>query len=293
MRGRVGSLIALGAGFNPILTGRENIYINGSVLGLSKKEIDGKIDKIIDFAEIGEFIDSPVMNYSSGMNVRLGFSVAANLINPDILILDEVLAVGDDQFRLKCLDRVGRLLSSGVAGILVTHQMQNIERICTQCNVMSHGRTALHTWDIAEAIKLYRGLADEQVGEVEYVYGPNAPLVVEKACYDNKADAVLIDFRTLNGSTRPVFATYAVYRAGSELLRGNTLEQKEIVMGANSGPIKVCVPAELRRLGDLKLNTTLWDAGSKQPMVWIKGVSVPCGQKSPYRVSYEPLAMAH
>ena len=94
MRGRVGALIALGAGFNPILTGRENIYINGSVLGLTKKEIDAKIDEIIDFAEIREFIDMPVQSYSSGMSVRLGFAVAANL-EPDILILDEVLAVGD------------------------------------------------------------------------------------------------------------------------------------------------------------------------------------------------------
>ena len=97
MRGRAGALIALGAGFNPILTGRENLYINGSVLGLTKKEIDAKIDEIIDFAEIREAIDMPVQNYSSGMAVRLGFAVATSL-NPDILILDEVLAVGGAEF---------------------------------------------------------------------------------------------------------------------------------------------------------------------------------------------------
>jgi lipopolysaccharide transport system ATP-binding protein len=93
MRGRVGALIALGAGFNPILTGRENVYINGAILGLSKKEIDDQIDSIIDFAEIREFIDSPVQSYSSGMQVRLGFAVATAM-KPDVLILDEVLAVG-------------------------------------------------------------------------------------------------------------------------------------------------------------------------------------------------------
>ena len=97
MRGRVGALIALGAGFNPILTGRENIYINGSVLGLTKKEIDAKIDEIIDFAEIREFIDMPVQSYSSGMSVRLGFAVATAL-DPDVLIVDEVLAVGGAEF---------------------------------------------------------------------------------------------------------------------------------------------------------------------------------------------------
>ena len=104
MRGRVGALIALGAGFNPILTGRENIYVNGSVLGLSRKEIDRKLEDIINFAEIGDFIDLPVQSYSSGMQVRLGFAVATAM-EPDILLLDEVLAVGDDAFRSKCFDR--------------------------------------------------------------------------------------------------------------------------------------------------------------------------------------------
>ena len=97
MRGRMGALIALGAGFNPILTGRENIYVNGSISGLSKKEIEDKIEEIIDFSEIREFIDTPVQSYSSGMPVRLGFAIATAL-NPDILLLDEVLAVGDTHF---------------------------------------------------------------------------------------------------------------------------------------------------------------------------------------------------
>ncbi len=287
MRGRVGALIALGAGFNPILTGRENIYINGSVLGLSKKEIDGKIDEIIDFAEIGEFIDSPVMNYSSGMNVRLGFSVAANLINPDILILDEVLAVGDDQFRLKCLDRVGRLLSSGVAGILVTHQMQNIERICTQCSVMSHGRAVLHTWDIAEAIKLYRGLAEEPTGGTEFVYGPNPVLTIKSARYCGEYDQVRIDCQASVDQLPPIFATYAVYHNGSELLRGTTRDQEGVTEIPRTAVLRLTVPLELRRLGDLRLNTTLWNSKSKQPLVWIKGIPVPSERQMPYRLKFE------
>ena len=137
MRGRVGALIALGAGFNPILTGRENIYVNGSVLGLSKKEIDAKLDEIIDFAEIGEFIDTPVQNYSSGMAVRLGFAVASSL-NPDILLLDEVLAVGDTKFRAKCYNRIGRVLKRS-AVIFVTHDMNQIGRICNQVMVLKRG----------------------------------------------------------------------------------------------------------------------------------------------------------
>jgi lipopolysaccharide transport system ATP-binding protein len=139
MRGRVGALIALGAGFNPILTGRENIYINGSVLGLTKKEIDERIDEIIDFAEIREFIDMPVQSYSSGMSVRLGFAVATAL-DPDVLILDEVLAVGDGSFRQKCYQRIDSLRSRA-AIIFVSHNMPDVGRICQSTVVMERGRT--------------------------------------------------------------------------------------------------------------------------------------------------------
>ena len=160
MRGRVGALIALGAGFNPILTGRENIYINGSVLGLSKKEIDEKIDEIIDFAEIGEFIDMPVQNYSSGMSVRLGFSIASSL-SPDVLILDEVLAVGDIGFVIKCLNRV-KELSSNAAVILVSHSMQSISSFCSRVIVMDRGRAELDTCQTGLAIDRYYALVGEQ-----------------------------------------------------------------------------------------------------------------------------------
>jgi ABC-type polysaccharide/polyol phosphate transport system ATPase subunit len=142
MNGRVGALIALGAGFNPILTGRENIYINGSVLGLSKKEIDEKIDEIIDFAEIGEFIDMPVQNYSSGMQVRLGFAVATAL-EPDVILADEILAVGDVAFRAKCYRRLAALLKRGVAVIFVSHDLQSVERLTKKCIWLQQGACKL------------------------------------------------------------------------------------------------------------------------------------------------------
>ena len=129
IRGRIGALIALGAGFNPILTGRENIYVNGSVLGLTKREIEEKIDEIIDFADIGDFIDSPLQSYSSGMAVRLGFSVASS-IHPDVLILDEVLAVGDFRFRMKCYERIAKIRKT-TALVFVSHQIEHLRRICT------------------------------------------------------------------------------------------------------------------------------------------------------------------
>lgn len=138
MRGQVGALIALGAGFNPILTGRENIYVNGAVLGFTKGEIDEKLDDIIDFSEIREFIDSPVQTYSSGMQVRLGFACAKSM-TPDILLIDEVLAVGDVAFRMKCYKHILRLKENGAAMIVVSHNMVDIDRVCDRVAVLSQG----------------------------------------------------------------------------------------------------------------------------------------------------------
>lgn len=154
IRGRVGALIALGAGFSPVLTGRENIYVNAAVMGLDRQQVDARIDEIIDFAEIGEFIDSPVQNYSSGMSVRLGFSVAALLCEPDVLFLDEVLAVGDIGFTVKCLNRL-RQLARHSAVILVSHNMQHISSFCTRVMVLEKGRVVLDTPEPALAIGRY------------------------------------------------------------------------------------------------------------------------------------------
>ena len=142
MRGKVGALIALGSGFDPILTGRENIYINGSILGLSKREINAKLDEIIEFAEMHDAIDSPVRTYSSGMNVRLGFSIATTL-SPDILILDEVLAVGDAAFRNKCYSRIGKMRDSA-ATIFVSHTMGQIAQICDSVLLLNNGSCEHH-----------------------------------------------------------------------------------------------------------------------------------------------------
>jgi lipopolysaccharide transport system ATP-binding protein len=141
MRGRVGALIALGAGFNPILTGRENIYVNAAVLGLTRKETDERLEDIINFAEIREFIDAPVQGYSSGMAVRLGFAIAAHC-RPDILLLDEVLAVGDMGFQAKCFNALGEFRNRGTAFVLVSHNMHQITRFCSRALYLDHGQPA-------------------------------------------------------------------------------------------------------------------------------------------------------
>lgn len=151
--GRVGALIELGAGFNPILTGRENVYINGAVLGLSKKEIDARFDEIVDFAELGEFIDTPVQSYSSGMRVRLGMAVAVNL-NPEVLLVDEVLAVGDVGFRMKCFQYFMDLKKIGRTVVVVSHSMIDVNRVCDRVVVMEGGRKT-HDGDVSTGIATY------------------------------------------------------------------------------------------------------------------------------------------
>ena len=153
VRRRVGALIELGAGFNPILTGRENVYINGAVLGLSKKEIDVRFDEIVGFAELGEFIDTPVQSYSSGMRVRLGFAVAANL-RPHVLLVDEILAVGDVAFRMKCYQHMLNLKDQGVSIILVSHNMLDVSRACDHAVVIVGGKT-IYDGDTSEGLVAY------------------------------------------------------------------------------------------------------------------------------------------
>ena len=138
IKGKIRALIALGAGFNPILSGRENIYINGSLLGFKKTEIDEIFDKIVEFSEVGEFIDMPVQNYSSGMYVRLGFAVAVHM-KPDILIVDEVLSVGDANFKAKAQKKMMELLHSGISVIFVSHNMGQVESLCNRTIYLDRG----------------------------------------------------------------------------------------------------------------------------------------------------------
>jgi len=143
INGRIGALIAVGAGFHPHMTGRENIYLNGTILGMTKVELKRKFDEIVDFAQIGEFIDSPVATYSSGMTVRLGFAIAIHC-EPEIVLLDEILAVGDAKFQRKCLNKIKDLRENkDVSFILVSHNMQNIEAMCSKILFVDKGKQIL------------------------------------------------------------------------------------------------------------------------------------------------------
>ncbi len=161
IRGRVGSLLEVGTGFHPELTGRENIYLNGAILGMRRKEIDRKLEEIIDFSEVEKFIDTPIKRYSSGMQMRLAFSVAAHL-EPEILVVDEVLAVGDADFQRKCLGKMQDVSTEGRTVLFVSHNMSAILRLTTEALVLNHG-TVVKRASTPEAVDFYlsQGFAEE------------------------------------------------------------------------------------------------------------------------------------
>jgi len=159
INGRVAPLISVGVGFHPELTGRENVYINGTVLGMSRPQIDSHFDEILDFAEVSQFIDTPVKFYSSGMQVRLGFSVAVAAA-PEILLVDEVLAVGDLSFQMKCYKRMTEIRESGATVVMVSHNLAAIRNLCPRTVVLHYG-TLRHDGDTTEAIGLFHELLGE------------------------------------------------------------------------------------------------------------------------------------
>ncbi len=138
VRGKVAPLISVGVGFHPELTGRENVYVNAAILGLTRSEVDARLDEIVEFADVGGFVDTPVKFYSSGMFVRLGFAVAIN-VNPSVLLIDEILAVGDPAFQMKCFDKMTEIRNSGATVVVVSHNLNAVRRMCDHTMVLHNG----------------------------------------------------------------------------------------------------------------------------------------------------------
>ena len=160
IKGKVGALIAIGAGFHPHMTGRENIYLNGTILGMTREEIDLKFQDVVDFAEIKDFINAPVSTYSSGMRVRLGFAIAIQ-INPDVMLIDEVLAVGDVGFRAKCFNSINEIMQK-TAVIFVTHSMPHVSRLCSDIMVLQRGKTMFQGKEVAEGINTFYSIFKDE-----------------------------------------------------------------------------------------------------------------------------------
>jgi ABC-2 type transport system ATP-binding protein len=190
-RGRLAALLELGAGFHPDLTGRDNIYLNAAILGLTRRQTDQHFDAIVDFSGIEKFIDTQVKFYSSGMYVRLAFAVAIH-VDPDILLVDEVLAVGDEPFQRKCLDRIKRFQREGRTIVLVTHALDQVVEICNRAVVLEHGQV-LADGTAREATKVLRADFDEQT-------------TTEMAASGQGAHARVLAVHVLDGDGRPVLA---------------------------------------------------------------------------------------
>ena len=225
IRGRVSSLLEVGTGFHPELTGRDNVYLNGTILGMKKKEVDSKFDEIVDFSGVEKFIDTPVKRYSSGMKVRLAFSVAAHL-EPEILIIDEVLAVGDANFQAKCLNKMEGMGQEGRTVLFVTHNMGAVTRLCTRVVMIEKGRlvndgtpkavisrylnsnlgtTAAHEWNTLSecpgnsTAKLRAVRARNEHGQIMESFDIQHPIFIELEVDVIKPDHVLLPhFSILN-----------------------------------------------------------------------------------------------
>jgi lipopolysaccharide transport system ATP-binding protein len=169
INGRLSALIELGAGFHPELSGRENIYLNGSILGMRREEVKKRFDQIVEFSGIEEYLDTPVKRYSSGMYARLGYSVAAH-VDPEILLVDEVLAVGDMAFQKKCYEHMRQLIQKGMTVILVSHNLQSIQRVCSECAVLYRGNKVFHG-SSAEAVAEYSNILRNAASEYTHSEG--------------------------------------------------------------------------------------------------------------------------
>lgn len=275
MRGQVGAMIALGAGFNPVLTGRENIYVNGSVLGLSRREIDAKLQEIIDFAEIGTSIDSPVRNYSSGMQVRLGFAVAVVLIQPDVLLLDEVLAVGDAGFRHKCYKRIGEL-QQNAAVILVSHSMGHIAQMCDRVAFMNNGQMTVYE-DVVEAIDVYnKCTAERSASEGKSVHTISAPIMhaeirAEQDTYKHgDMMDVILQIESEAEVETPNFSFVVKDAAERSVLCWNTTQFDQIIsIPRGSSEIRFRVGPLYLHAGNYNCDFSVADAGSIHHIIWI------------------------
>ena len=246
-RGRIAALLELGAGFHPELTGRENVYLNASILGLSKQETDRYFDEIVGFAELEEFIDNQVKYYSSGMFVRLGFAVAVH-VDPEILLIDEVLAVGDEGFQKKCLDRVGEMQGEGRTIVFVTHAMAFVQQICDSATLLDAGRMRA-SGDTEQVIRAFRavmarrrtGLGEEaathevEIADVDLLDPRGRP---SSMVAPGQSLSVQIELRANRPVDDPVVVV-GIHNARDEWVFTSDTERLEVDLGRLDGKLRV------------------------------------------------------
>jgi homopolymeric O-antigen transport system ATP-binding protein len=214
INGRLSALIEVGSGFHPELTGRENIYLNGSILGMLRREITEKLDSIVDFAELRHFIDTPVKRYSSGMYVRLGFSIAAHL-DPDILLLDEVLAVGDAAFQQKCIQRITELKKSGTTIVFISHDLRAVQKLCDRVILLKNGQIEADG-EPQQTIALYESSSRHLHESTPIGQPASGEAVVTSLSFYNNDDKECLSFET--GMPMKAVLKYEVYKPITDVI---------------------------------------------------------------------------
>ncbi len=276
LRGRIGSLLEVGTGFHPDLTGRENIFMSGILLGMRKQEVKACFDEIVEFSGVEAFIDTPVKRYSSGMFVRLAFAVAAHL-RTDILLIDEVLAVGDAEFQRKCLGKMERVANSGRTILFVSHNLASIRNLCSRGIVLSRGRI-VYDGAVGEAVSHYLRSYTEEIAKGRYRASPEASSRTDAwieeiwleyqgnpsgACVSGEDVDLVMRYRsTLSGV--PLHASFAIYDdAHQKLLQlGQQYTQPEGARAASEGCIRCRIPRIPLMAGRYKLNAALHVRGA-------------------------------
>lgn len=282
IKGRIGALIAIGAGFHPHMTGRENIFLNGTILGMTKAELKRKFDTIVDFASIGDFIDSPVATYSSGMTVRLGFAIAIHC-EPDILLIDEILAVGDAGFQLKCFNKLGELRNNGVGTILVTHDMHNISTYSNRLFLLHQGKP-LYFGAVSEGLSIYKKTFSSlnSLGEIEKPINGTNEFKVFNVTFTPNLINNNITLRTFEDITYCI--EYEATRDFENLEIDNTIElpipgahyfqannftyNKTINVKKGKGKIYVTIEKVTINNFTILLSFALWENNKKNILIW-------------------------
>jgi ABC-type polysaccharide/polyol phosphate transport system ATPase subunit len=289
VQGRVSSLIELGAGFHPDLTGRENVYLNGVILGLKKREIDALFEKVVDFAELQQFIDTPVKRYSSGMYVRLGFSVAAH-VEPEILLVDEVLAVGDISFQNKCAERMNQLRANGTTILFVSHSLHAVAGLCDSALLLDHGQVLVNG-PVQEVAQMYQRLMSEKIAsrvkrlskekakeagkqiDITQVELLDAQGNVRDAFELGETLVARIHYRAYCRIDSPLFSAGFVRSDGLHVCSETSLGQLEPSFVDGEGVVKLEVPSLRVIPGSYLLSTSVIERNSLQPYVHEKMAS--------------------
>lgn len=261
LRGRVASLLEVGTGFHPELTGRENIFLNGAILGMTQQEIRRKFDEIVAFAEVEKFLDTPVKHFSSGMYVRLAFAVAAHL-EPEILIVDEVLAVGDQRFQEKCLNKMSEVGKEGRTILFVSHSMPAIQRLCERVIILENGKIRMNA-PAMDAVAEY--LSGNQ-GSTYFAKASSLKPAISSASVEERKGSLLltVDFQSPFPLSPPVLGFVIYDSMGNPVFGTNTrLEPPTTMMSStSSGRIEVVIPTEVFRPNRYLISLWLGDTYS-------------------------------